>query len=405
MINLICNPSMICMINNEWVVWAFILLSLVMLVYFATRNVWVNNWNNLRGTANSNGMTRLFMFNRQPYIAVILMTAGFLLALASSAIILFALGALGYGLLWLVKLIFWAIIIIGWIALVGGILATLGKEFVGVIFAIVGGVIVAYQDDLSDWGNACVDAGFNFYNVLNLWGLCKYLFEEYIITVLLIAAIPLAVGIVAAIIALICAFVFWAIEAIMTRKYNLKHPCPFCHEPSEPAIYLSEMQPLPVKLRPGVYGLFHITHPATGEKMPTMLLNGRDSLARKCPHCDRTINYKTGVEKHMAIVGLPEAGKTCLTYRLIGNLMRRYPLIEFTDDINPEAKRIILDIKAGKDQELASKTAVNDLRRSLQILVPGDAPLPYHLFINDVGGELFTSSGVDANHMQFFKDV
>ncbi len=37
--------------------------------------------------------------------------------------------------------------------------------------------------------------------------------------------------------------------------------------------------------------------------------------------------------------------------------------------------------------------------------MPGGAPLPYHFFINDVGGELFTHSGVETTHMQFFKDV
>ena len=31
--------------------------------------------------------------------------------------------------------------------------------------------------------------------------------------------------------------------------------------------------------------------------------------------------------------------------------------------------------------------------------------MPYHFFINDVGGELFTDSGVRQDYMQFFKDV
>ena len=46
--------------------------------------------------------------------------------------------------------------------------------------------------------------------------------------------------------------------------------------------------------------------------MPTTLLNGRDNLTRKCPHCDRLINYNTGVEKHIAFVGLPESEKPVL---------------------------------------------------------------------------------------------
>ena len=221
----------------------------------------------------------------------------------------------------------------------------------------------------------------------------------------MIASIPIGIGLSAAILALLCAFVFWLTETIMTRKYNIKHPCPFCHNPSEPAVYLSNNVELPVKLRPSMYGLLHITHPETGEKMPTMILNGRDNLSRKCPHCDRIINYKTGVEKHIAFVGLPESGKTCLTYRFVGNMMKNDENIRFTDDVSNEAKQIILDVKKGKVQDLASKTSVNDMRRSLQILVPGKAPLPYHFFINDVGGELFTTSGVESKYMQFFKDV
>ena len=86
-------------------------------------------------------------------------------------------------------------------------------------------------------------------------------------------------------------------------------------------------------------------------------------------------------------------------------MMKNDANIRFTDDVSNEAKQIILDVKKGKVQDLASKTSVNDMRRSLQILVPGKAPLPYHFFINDVGGELFTTSGVESKYMQFFKDV
>ena len=229
--------------------------------------------------------------------------------------------------------------------------------------------------------------------------------ERYGLILAIIAATPIVFGVAVALVALTCSFIFWLIETLMTKIYNIKHPCPFCHNPSEPAIYLSEGQELPVKLRPGVYGLFHITHPVTGEKMPTMLLNGRDNLSRRCPHCNRLISYHTGIEKHVAFVGVPESGKTCLTYRFIGNLMKHYPDIRFTDEVSNEARRIITDIKDGKIQELASKTSVNDIRRSLQILIPRNSSLPYHFFINDVGGELFTTSGVEQTSLQFLKNI
>ena len=392
--------------TNSWVLWAFVILSLIAFGCSFLTPVWESNWENIRGQYDDNNMRRMLMFNYQPYLLVAYLALSIIVAAAIGAAILFVAGGVVYLLLWVVKLLIWALIIIGWIALVGGALALVfAKEGAGCLPLAGGGVIVYFQDTLSNWGNMCVEAGFSFFSALNIWEYCQYLFSSYVPKLLLIASIPIGIGISAAILALLCAFAFWLTETIMTRKYNIKHPCPFCHNPSEPAVYLSNNVELPIKLRPSMYGLFYITHPQTGEKMPTMLLNGRDNLSRKCPHCDRIINYKTGVEKHIAFVGLPESGKTCLTYRFVGNMMRNDENIRFTDDVSKEAQQIILDVKNGKEQDLASKTSVNDMRRSLQILVPGKAPLPYHFFINDVGGELFTTSGVESNYMQFFKDV
>lgn len=388
-----------------WVMWGFVLLSLLTFICGFFTPIWESNWKNIKGEYDENNMRRLFMFNRQPYVLVVYTPVTIIVSAAIGAFILFLVGGVGYLLLWLVKLVLWAIIIIGWISLVAGIIAVFLKNNIGWLPAIFGGFVVYFQDTLSRWGNACVEAGFKFFNTLNLWEYCKYLFTEHVMKLVVVAVSLIGLGVAAAVLALICASVFMLIENIMTRKYNIKHPCPFCHNPSEPAIYLSENVELPVKLRPSVYGLLKIKHPVTGEEMPTMLLNGRDNLDRRCPNCNQIISYKTGIEKHIAFVGLPESGKTCLTYRFVGNMMKTYDGIEFTDRVSSEAKKIILDIKAGKVQDLASKTSVSDIRRSLQILAPGNTRLPYHFFINDIGGELFTNSGVDANYMQFFKDV
>lgn len=391
--------------TNPWVLWAFVILGLILFVLSLTTRFWKTNWHDIKGQFDENGMRKMLMFNRQPYIMVTYLTVSIIVSAATGAAILFLVGGIVYGLLWLVKLIFWAIIFIGWISLILGGLALLGKEGAGCLPVVFGILVVSFEDTMKRWGETCVNAGFDFFNALNLWEFCQFLFGTYLIKVLTVAAVPIGLGLIAAILAVLCAFLFRTIEFVTTRKYNIKHPCPFCHNPSEPAVYLSDNVDLPIKLRPCSYGLLHITHPVTGEKMPTMLLNGRDNLQRRCPHCERIISYKTGVEKHIAFVGLPESGKTCLTYRFVGNLMKQNERITFTDDVSKEAQQIILDIKNGKEQDLASKTSVNDMRRSLQILVPGKAPLPYHFFINDVGGELFTTSGVESNYMQFFKDV
>lgn len=387
----------------EIVLWIFAILALVTLAVAFTLDKWKEIWENLSGEYDENGMRRMLMFNKQPYMAVAYIAMAIVVSAAFSAFILFAVGGIGYGLLWFVKILLWGLIIIGYILLAIGVLCLIGMQPVGCLPVLIGGVIVYYKDNIETFANDCVEAGFNFYSALNLWELGKFAVTEYGMLFLIIALTPIMLGVAAAIITMIVAGAFMLVEYVMTSKYNIKHPCPFCHNPSEPATYLSEGYELPIKLRPGPYGLFHIKHPQTEEEMPTMLLNGRDSLERMCPHCKRIINYQTGVEKHIAFVGLPESGKTCLTYRFVGNMMRRFAEVTFTDQVSKEAQKIITDIKEGKEQEIAAQTSINDMRRSLQILVPGKAPLPYHFFINDIGGELFTN--VKSDYMQFFKDV
>ena len=386
------------------VFWSFILLTIASFIYFQLKPWSKNMWKNIRGEFDKNGMRRQFVYNKQPYIMVMYVALTIVLSGCIAALALFALGGTGFLLLWLLKVIVWCIIIIGWICAIVGALGLFAGG-AGIIPLIIGIIILVFEEEMANFGELCVNTGLEFYNTLNIWEYCLYLFDNYGIIFGITALAPIIIGIVIILGATLCSLIFWIVETLMTRRYNIKHPCPFCHNPSEPAIYLSDNQELPVKLRPGVYGLFHITHPVTGEKMPTMLLNGRDNLPRRCPHCGHTISYKTGVEKHLAFVGLPESGKTCLTYRFVGNLMRNYPDIRFTDEVNNEAQRIITDIKDGKEQELASKTSVADMRRSLQILAQGNGSMPYHIFINDVGGELFTTSGIEATYVQFFKDV
>lgn len=389
---------------HQFVFWAFIALACINFIVSQFKPVSKSLWRNIRGGYNKHGMRRQFVYNKQPYLLVLYIALCIVASICASALMLFAVGGIGWLLLWLLKLLVMAVIVVGWICAVVGVIGLFAGG-VGCIPLVIGGVILYFEEELEEFGNACVETGFAFYNELNIWDFCIEIFTEYGTLFGIIAVSPIIIGLGIAVIALLFSFIFWLVETLMTMRYNIKHPCPFCHNPSEPAVYLSENVELPVKLRPGVYGLFHITHPVTGEKMPTMLLNGRDSLSRRCPHCNRVISYQTGIEKHIAIVGLPESGKTCLTYRFAGNLMRQCPETRFTDEVNREAQRIITDIKNGKEQELASKTSVQDMRRSLQLLVPGKGVLPYHLFINDVGGELFTTSGVESTHVQFFKDV
>lgn len=355
----------------------------------------------IRETTN---MRPFFVFSKYPYIFVFGLFVRFIISFVISVLLFLLLGGSIWVLLWVAKILLWALIIIGWICLVVGILGVFGATAL-VPLAIVGGIIVYFQDELETFGQECVATGDAFFEALNIFDFAWSLVQDYWQMALVLSAAPLAIFVALALIILVVAGALILFEKTTTSFYNIKHPCPFCHNPSEPALYLSKGRVLPIPLKPGVYGLLHVKHPDTGEEMPTTLLNGRDKLKRRCPHCDRIISYESGRERHIAFIGLPESGKTCLTYRFIGDLMRNHPGISFTDDINKEAKRIILDIKNGKEQDLASKTSVNDMRRSIQLLVPAKTPMPYHFFINDVGGELFTTSGVESRYVQFFKDV
>lgn len=162
---------------------------------------------------------------------------------------------------------------------------------------------------------------------------------------------------------------------------------------------------LPVKLQPGRYGLLHIKHPDTGEIMPTMFFNGKDKCFRKCGHCGAVIKADMGIEKHIALVGVAESGKTTLAYRVITHLISKgYARLMDTDNMDAGVKNDIetalKNIKNGEgvlDQPYPNKTEVG-LMRSIQLkLRRKDSSIDYRLFINDVGGELYDTTSVDSS--------
>lgn len=364
-------------------------------------------WNNIAGVPNSNKMKRLFMFNPQPYNLVLLIGAYILLSILVAVVLLLILGGGVFVLLWIIKIL---LIILVWIGIIGcviGVVCVLCGVAVGAIFAIIGGIIWYFSDGITAFGESCVEAGLAFFSELNMIQFTIDLFTVYWMDALLVAAFPILLFLAFATLALLFSGIVMFIEWCITKYYNIKHPCPFCHQPSEPAIYLSKGNKLPIKLRPGTFGLFKIKHPDTNEQMPTMLFNGRDKLPRECPHCHKVIRAKTGEEKHIAMVGLPAAGKSTLIYRMIGEMMRKYPSIEFADDVKPDIKTSILAVKQnGKLESEVLKTATTDLQRSIQLLVHRSGiSLPYHLYINDVGGELFTKSNHNKDKLPFFNNI
>ena len=385
--------------------WVLLLLSIGYLIYFIrTCKTLQDNWKYLRGEPDKNKMVRLFMFNQQPYMVVILLSALIAGAILSSLLTMLGVGGVVFILLWIVKILLIILVWVGIIMCVIGVLATLAGAIPAVIMAIIGGVIWFYDDEIEAFGESCVNTGLSFFNEVNMLSFTYDLLLQYWDTALYIILFPLAIFIVFAIIALVFAGTIIFIEKCITMYYNMKHPCPICHEPSEPAIYMSKGVELPVQLRPGLYGLFHIKHPETKENMPTMYFNGRDKLPRKCPHCGNIIKAKIGEEKHFTLVGLPESGKSTLVYYIIGEMMKSHSNIEFTDEVDLNVRRAVEEIiQNGKFNSEVEKTSIRR-QRSIQLTVHRTG-VPYRLFINDVAGELFTKSGMNYDTVPFFKDI
>ena len=365
-----------------------------------------------------NNMRRTFFFNAAPYRNILWFTACFLVAAVLSVLVLVAVGGVVFGVLWLVKILCYVLMWAGIIGCIIGIVMTVftGEKSLGIVLAIIGGVIWYFSDSITDFGEACADTGLNFFNEFNILAFAWQLVKDYWLPALEIIAIPLALFVGLGAIWLAIAGALMGFEAIMTHYYSVKHPCPHCQQPSEPAIYLSKNTPIPneIKLRPGPYGLFHIKHPDTKEKMPTMILNGRDKLPRKCRNCGHTIQAEEGTEKHIALVGSPQSGKSTLTYRMLAEIFREAPdRIKFTDNTRSikirEMEKKVRSIAREQqisDYNLPSKTTTGDITSKQVMIDAKNQAMPFRLFINDVAGELYTA-GTQQDHRKtrYFQNV
>lgn len=369
-----------------------------------------------------NGMKKTFFFCPQPYIYVVAICLIMILAAVASIIVMLALGGTVFVLLWIVKILCYVLMWVGIISCIIGIIACICGAWGAIIAVIIGGIIWAYDDEITGFGDYCAEKGLAFFNEFNILSFSWDLVVEYWRPALLIAATPIALLLALAILWMIFAGSLMLIERIVTSRYNIKHPCPHCQRPSEPAIYLSRTdegyEPLPnnIKLRPGVYGLFHITHPKSKERMPTMLLNGRDSLARECGNCHKRIRAEEGTELHIALAGSPQSGKSTLTYRMLAEIIRRVgsKRADFTDvkqtvkdEAMPDKVRRIAAEGCISPENMPAKTAVDDVASTQMIIKRQHLPVPYRLFINDVAGEVFdfNNAQVTADATRFFGNV
>lgn len=365
-------------------------------------------FHNFTGHIQNNGMKRLWMYNHEPYTKVGSLLLIALAAFVASIIIILLVGGVIWGLLWVVKLILWAIIIIGWICLIGGGLALFSKEPVGCLPLIIGILIVSFQDTIEETGENLVAWGFEFMQSVNMfsWGLG--IFKNYWDVILVVFFTPMVLFLGFAVFVITLNMLLNGFEFIVTRIYSIRRPCPICGSTATPD-YIVGGKPHPVKLHPGVYGVFTHKSPVTGKGVPTMLLNGRGKVTRKCKKCNSFINADTdntiGTEIHIGIVGHRSSGKSYLLYSGLSSLMSSYPerfsQIDADNDTRIENKKKRIDARDGIQTDVANKY------RAIQLILKSKLrPVPYHLFFYDVAGEKFNaSSSSHKTAMDFYRNV
>lgn len=404
-------PKLASLDASPTAIWILLILMLVGFLYYAFSGILVDHFRNFFGTRDPlTGLKRTFFFNHQPYTSILKFCVALLVIAAAALVAELLIGGVVFVLLWIVKILCYVVVWVGIIGCVIGIACCFTGSgcIVGIPLALIGGAIWHYDDSIEKFAEAAAQTGLDTLNALNLLGFATDIVLTYWLHAILIAMSPLMLFLALAALSMIFAGILIIYEKIMTNRYNINHPCPNCQLPSEPATYYSDGEKLGVKLRPGVYGLFHITHPVTGEKMATLIANGRDEHTRRCPHCDKPINAKEGSEAHVAMVGFAESGKTTLAYRLMAELFNRGKnSVFFTDNKgNKDIETAIEDIKkAGKVVDFPQKTAEGRMRSIQVIIQPSGRSVPYRLFINDVSGESFDPEKGDIKNMPFFRNA
>lgn len=360
------------------------------------------------GEIQDNGMKKMWMYNTEPYTKVGSILLIGLAAFVVSILLILLVGGVIWGLLWLVKLILWAIIIIGWLCLIGGVLGLLAKEGTGCLGVIIGGVIVAFQDDIERVGENLVNWGFEFMQSVNMFGWGLGLFQHYWDVIFLSFLSPFAIFLGIAFVLIAISLLLNGFEYVVTKIYSIRRPCPSCGSTETPE-YIIGGKPHPVSLHPGIYGIFYHKSPVTGEKVPTMYINGKGKITRRCTECNTFMKADTehtlGTDIHIGIVGHRSSGKSYLLYSGLSSLMNTYP--ERFSQIDADNETKIEDKKRRIDSHDGIQTNVAYSYRAVQLMLKTKfRPVPYHLFFYDVAGEKFNSSS--ASHktaMDFYQNV
>lgn len=355
----------------------------------------------------SNGMLRLWMYDSSRYLNVLSYFGIALGCFIGSILIIALVGGIAWLIAWIIKILFIIIIWVGVILTVVGALGALGESEAAAAL-IPGIIILCFKNTLERWGEDIVDWSFSFLQRVNMigWGFnfCVNLWD----VILLIFLTPIALFLLVALIIIIFNSILNGIEYVVTRIYSIRRPCPSCGSTQTPE-YIVGGKVHPVKLHPGTYGVFTQRSPETGQLIPTMLLNGKGKLQRKCPHCGTIINADTkrtfGTDVHIGFVGPRSSGKSYLLYSGLSCLVKSHQgtiqQVDADQDTRIEAKKQRIDARQGIQTNVANKY------RAVQLMVSSKMrPVPYHVFFYDVAGEKFNAASSSyKTAMDFYKNV
>ena len=361
------------------------------------------------------GMKRMLVYDSPIYMYVLTFFIAVLISIVSAFLMVGVFEGLLWLSCWILKILAVIIIVVAWVAIVGGIIMVFGNPIIGILVAGAGALLLAG----GRWLKEVMEEGVIWcQNLLSdVWRMSTdvvmFGYDNWK-TILLIVAAPVIVTLAIAAIIIFIDLICMATESIITAMYKVHRKCPYCGN-EKGFEYIIDGKEHPVKLRPNMYGIFYHKNP-DGKRVPTMLMNGRGKLTRKCSQCENLITnegpHTYGTDIHIGIVGAVSAGKSYMIYTALDALQNKYnlPMTQVDQDDDTDISQKVNLIRRGGDIHTA--TANNEKHgryHAVQLMFkPSGRPIPYHLYFYDVAGEAFNhdmDEDTRKTSLQFYDNV
>lgn len=146
------------------------------------------------------------------------------------------------------------------------------------------------------------------------------------------------------VIILLCYIVLALVNTVLIfrEKSFLKHNkihfcCPKCGSSSYDYIVNEKVYPIP--LSPNIYGTMY--HNVEGQRIPTLIVNGKDKLERRCRECGRSIfphkeKHSLVSDVHVSVIGTSSSGKSWLMIYVLYRMLIRFGKRAYQIDVCPD---------------------------------------------------------------------